>query len=126
MQSDLAQYGPNDVGGDEADQENRDDMPEQDEPRGHDGGIQEHLRGDQRLTVLKVPRAPNILVLLQSCLSDKMSTSPIRIQQQSRLQLVSSICGGFSHLSLSVKRGAVREIEPKTSESDLNVSFHPI
>ena len=43
-------------------------MPEQDQPRGDDGGIQEHLRGDQRLPQLDTPWAPNIFVFLQSCL----------------------------------------------------------
>ena len=68
MLSDLAQYGPCDVGGDQANQEDRDEMPEKDQPRGGDGGIQEHLRGDQRLPLLNAPRAPNIFMFLQSCL----------------------------------------------------------
>ena len=68
MVPDLAQYRANDIGGDEADQEDRDEMPEQDQPRGDDGGIQQHLRGDQRLPQLDTPWAPNIFVFLQSCL----------------------------------------------------------
>ena len=52
MQSDPAQYGANDVGGDEADQEDGDEMPEEDQARGGDGGVQEHLRGDQRLPLI--------------------------------------------------------------------------
>ena len=68
MLSDLAQNGPCDVGGDQANQEDRAEMPEKDQPRGGDGGIQEHLRGDQRLPLLNAPRAPNIFMFLQSCL----------------------------------------------------------
>ena len=52
MQSDRAQYRANDVGGDKADQEDRYEMPEEDQARGGDGGVQEHLRGDQRLPLI--------------------------------------------------------------------------
>ena len=68
MQSDLAQYGANDVGGDQADQQDGDEVPEQDQAGSGDGGVQDHLRGDQGLPLLDAPRAPNIFVFLRSFL----------------------------------------------------------
>ena len=65
MQSDLAQNGANDVGGDQADQQDGDEVPEQDQAGSGDGGVQDHLRGDQGLPLLDAPRAPNIFVFLE-------------------------------------------------------------
>ena len=65
MQSDLAQYGPDDVGGNQADQEDGDEVPEEDEAGRGDGGIQDHLRRDQGLPLLDAWRAPNIFVFLE-------------------------------------------------------------
>ena len=65
MQSDLAQNGANDVGGNQADQQDGDEVPEQDQAGSGDGGVQDHLRGDQGLPLLDAPRAPNIFVFLE-------------------------------------------------------------
>ena len=64
MKSNLAQHGSNNVGGNQANDKGEDEVPEQDEAGGGDGGVQQHLGGDQRLP-LHASRAPNICMFLK-------------------------------------------------------------
>ena len=112
MQSDLAQNGANDVGGDQADEQDGDEVPEEDQGRCGDGGVQDHLRGDQGLPLLDASRAPNIFVFLEVPvrrlktkslhLAPNQETKVLQFESNCRADYCSWVCCNFTHFQFSL------------------------